>query len=262
MKSGAHIRTAHFWSRSAGIASIVALALGFTQAAFCAEHPGGAPHGEGGFARPAPAPHPAAVDRFNHGTIRHAETHVVPRPEEVHREAPREIRPEEHREAPREIEHRPEVFEHHDVDVDIHRHHFWNDFVFGRRFAVLPPGYATVYIGGAPYYYADGIYYQPSAGGYQEVYPPAGAEVSQPPDGSIPIQVGDLVYYFAGGAFYAQQPDGMFAVVAPPIGAIVPDLPPGAVQTVINGTVVYQFNNVYYRPVFVNGVTQYQIFQP
>ena len=69
------------------------------------------------------------------------------------------------------------------------------------------------------------------------------------------------MYYYAGGAFYVQQ--GSAFVIAPtPIGVTVPELPPGAVQVSVNGGVAYQFNGIYYQPVFVNGVTQYQTFTP
>jgi hypothetical protein len=58
-----------------------------------------------------------------------------------------------------------------------------------------------------------------------------------------------------------QQGD-QFVVAPPPIGVVVPELPPGAVQVVVNGQAAYQFNGIYYMPVFVNGVTQYQTFLP
>ena len=42
----------------------------------------------------------------------------------------------------------------------------------------------------------------------------------------------------------------------------VPELPPGAVQVSVNGLVEYQFNGIYYRPVFVNGGTGYMTCLP
>ena len=113
-----------------------------------------------------------------------------------------------------------------------------------------------------PYYYYDGIYYQPGEGGYDEVYPPVGAAVPQPPDGAIEVDAGGVTYYYAGGAFYLQQPDGSYAIAPTPIGVVVPELPPGAVPVSVNGTIAYQFNGIYYEPIFVNGVTQYQTFLP
>jgi hypothetical protein len=126
----------------------------------------------------------------------------------------------------------------------------------------LPFGYLSLNIGGVPYYYSDGIYYQPFEGGYQEVYPPVGAAVPQPPPGSVEIYAGGQTYYYAGGGFYLQQPDGSFAIAPTPIGVIVPELPPGATEVNANGQIAYQFNGIYYRPVFVNGVTQYETFTP
>jgi len=234
------------------VAGFAALATAFPLIG--AEH-GGAPRGA--FSRPAmTAPRPAMVDRFSHGSIRHIDTHVVQRPVEVRRG------PEHPVEVHREDTTRHEVFVHHDVDVDIHRRHHWSDFAFGHRLAVLPFGCITLQIGGVPYYYDDGIYYQPVEGGYQEVYPPVGAAVPQPPDGSIEIYAGGQTYYYAGGAFYVQQPDGTYASAPTPLGVVVPELPPGAIQVSVKGTVAYQFNGVYYQPVFVNGVTQYETFMP
>ena len=47
---------------------------------------------------------------------------------------------------------------------------------------VLPPAYSTVYVGGAPYYYANDVYYvaQP-AGGYMVAEPPMSASAPQTP---------------------------------------------------------------------------------
>jgi len=204
----------------------------------------------------APAPQRPVVDRSFHGSVRHAETHVEQRPTFEHREPEHHV--EVHREALPHFDYRV----HRDVDIDVHRHHHSDDFAFHRHIVVLPFGCLTLNIGGTPYYYDDGIYYQPVQGGYQEVYPPVGAAVPQPPDGSIQIEAGGQTYYYAGGAFYVQQPDGSFVIAPTPIGVVVPELPPGAIQVSAAGTIAYQFNGIYYRPVFVNGVTQYQTFQP
>ena len=45
---------------------------------------------------------------------------------------------------------------------------------------VLPPDYATVWVGGVPYYYADGVYYNVAPGhGYVVVAPPPGVDTTQ-----------------------------------------------------------------------------------
>ena len=217
-------------------------------------------------ARSAPA-RSVSVDRSSHGSIRHVETHVVQRPVQVSRQPARPVEARQGfapgREAGRgAAPGRGNFVVHRDAEVDFHRRHFWNDFAFGRRWAALPLGCLTLQAGGVPYYYCDGIYYQPADGGYQEVYPPVGAAVPQPPDGAIAIEAGGQTYYYAAGAFYVQQPDGTFAIAPTPIGVVVPELPPGAIQVSVRGTIAYQFNGIYYEPVFVNGVTQYETFMP
>ncbi len=230
---------------------------------------GGAPRGggaPGGGMAPRPAlspsrpaltpPGPAIVERPTHGTIRHLDSHAFQRPVEVRPEPQRRIEPG------REFGTRHDAFVHHDLDVDVRRHHGADDFHFHRHFRELPFGFLTLAVAGVPFYYYDGIYYQTADGGYDEVYPPDGATIPQPPDGAIPIYAGGVTYYYAGGAFYVQQPDGSYAIVAAPIGVVVPELPPGAVQVNINGNTAYQFDTVYYEPVFLNGVTQYQTVGP
>ena len=186
---------------------------------------------------------PAVVDRSNHGTIRHVDTHAAERPVDVRRD----------------FDVNQHVIVHHDVDVDIHRQQFWHGFAYGTHHHGLRPGYVQLFVGGSPYYYDDGIYYQQAGSEYQEVYPPIGANIVGLPDGAIEIVVGNIVYYYAGGAFYVQQGGG-FAIVMPPVGVTVPELPPGAMRVSLNGGVAYQFNGVHYRPAFVNGVTCYMTF--
>jgi hypothetical protein len=223
-------------------------------------------------ARSAPAPRSApaqrstaVVDRANHGTIRHVDTQVIQRPAVAQRVAPQPAAVQHAAPHPVAAEHvaapaqRRNAIVHRDVDADVGRAQHWHSFVYGARHRDLRAGYIQMYVGGSPYYYDDGIYYQQLGDEYQEVYPPVGAGVAGLPDGAIALQVGDFVYYYAGGAFYVQQ-DGGFIIVAPPIGAMVPELPPGSVQIAVGGGVAYQFNGICYRPVFMNGVTQYMTF--
>ena len=188
---------------------------------------------------------PAVVDRSNHGSIRHVDTHVVERPVAGHRDFDPQQR----------------GIVHHDVDVDLGRSRFWHGFVFGARQHALRNGYLRVYVGSSPYFYDDGIYYQQLGEDYQVVYPPVGVLIPELPDGTIEISTSNGIYYYVAGAFYVQQAGG-FVIAVPPMGAVVPELPPGTVSVIVNGRVAYQFNGVYYQPVFVNGVTQYLTFRP
>jgi len=206
---------------------------------------------------------PVGVDRVNHGTLRHVDTQVVQRPVAVQHPVAVQ-RPVEVQHSA-EVQHRfpnyGTVIRHVDPHVDIGRRQLWHGFVFGERLHGLRPGYIQLFLNGVPYCYDAGIYYQQVGNDYQEIYPPVGAYVQELPPGAIEIDAGNLIYYYACGAFYVQQ-DGGFVIVPTPIGVTVPELPPGAVQVSINGGLAYQFNGIYYQPVFMNGVTQYTTFIP
>lgn len=148
-------------------------------------------------------------------------------------------------------------------DLDEDRYHAYPWFGINPGFVIstLPPGYDQVYVGGNPYYYDQGLYYQPGASGYVVVSPPIGAMVPQLPPGAEPIQAGAIEYYYAGGAFYVQQPQG-FLVVTPPPGISITTLPPGAAPVAINGTLYYQADGAYFLPMFQNGITVYTTVQP
>ncbi len=71
----------------------------------------------------------------------------------------------------------------------------------------------------------------------------------EPPSGAAQIAVSEIK-----ARNEAKNPSHM--------GVIIPELPPGAIEVSVNGTVAYQFNGIYYQPVFANGITQYQTFRP
>jgi hypothetical protein len=187
---------------------------------------------------------PAVVTRTNHGTVRHVDATVI-RPQV--REQRHDV-PNQH------------VIVHRDVDVDIGRTQYWHSFSYGARRHGLRAGYLRLFVGGMPFFYDDGIYFQMEGGDYQEVYPPIGAVVKELPDGVIEIESEGALYYYAGGAFYVRLDDG-FVIVPPPMGIRVPELPPGAGQISIGGSVAFQFNGIYFRPVFIGGATHYTTFR-
>src|SRR5205085_2096478 len=72
------------------------------------------------------------------------------------------------------------------LDIDGERRHsfYWSRFRPGFGIGVLPPGYVQIGVGGAPYYYYEGVYYEPAPTGYVAVPPPVGAAVAEPPPGA------------------------------------------------------------------------------
>jgi hypothetical protein len=80
-------------------------------------------------------------------------------------------------------------------------------YPYGAVIAFLPFYYQTFWIGGYPYYYADGVYYAPTAGGYMVVNPPKG-ELYQPPTKEQPSM--DLFIYPRKGQSEKQQADDRY----------------------------------------------------
>ncbi len=110
------------------------------------------------------------------------------------------------------------------------------------------------------YYYDQGVYYQPSSGGYAVVAAPIGALVSFLPPGYETTSVGNDEFFYYGGTFYIDTGNG-YQVVAAPVGAIVTQIPDGAVQQNINGESYLLYNNVYYQPISQDGQDAYQVVQ-
>ena len=135
----------------------------------------------------------------------------------------------------------------------------WHPFGFFLNF--LPADAFYFSYANQPYYYDDGVYYEPSSGGYTAVAPPAGASVSALPEGYETTQVGDDTYYYYGGVFYVQTQQG-FQVVAAPVGAVISNLPEGAQQqTDANGQNYLVYNGTAYAPISQDGQDAYEVIQ-
>jgi hypothetical protein len=90
---------------------------------------------------------------------------------------------------------------------------WWGYYPWWPSFSVvapLPLYYQTIWVGGLPYYYANGIYYAPTVGGYAIVDPPQEA-VSQgpPPVASAPSE-DKLFIYPRKGQSEKQQADDRY----------------------------------------------------
>jgi len=110
------------------------------------------------------------------------------------------------------------------------------------------------------YYYDDGIYYQPSNGGYIVVNPPVGAVVNSLPVGYEEVQADNNYYDYYAGVFYIPLDQG-YQVVAAPLNAVVTNIPDGATEQDINGQTYLFYNNTYYQPVSENGQDAYEVVQ-
>jgi hypothetical protein len=133
---------------------------------------------------------------------------------------------------------------------------YWHPF--GYFCAALTADAIFFDLAGQQYYYDNGVYYQPSNGGYTAVTPPIGAVVGYLPAGYLTVPVGDATYYYYAGVFYVSQ-GGSFRVVPAPEGAIVTEIPEGATDQNINGQDYLLYNNTYYQPISQNGQDAYEV---
>lgn len=157
---------------------------------------------------------------------------------------------------------------HHSYGFRPYAYHPYHPYVWGRYWhpfgfflGALTADAIMFNMDGGQYYYDEGVYYQPSNGGYTAVAPPIGATVSYLPDGYETVQTDNGTDYYYGGVFYVQVGDNSFRVVPAPVGAIVSEIPEGATQQNINGESYLLYNNAYYIPISQDGQDAYQVVQ-
>ena len=159
------------------------------------------------------------------------------------------------------------VYHNHYQPVHAYAYHPYHPYYWGHNWH--PLGYFAaslardaflLTIANQQYYYNEGVYYQPSSGGYSVVPAPIGATVSALPPGYETTMVGNDYYYYYGGAFYIDTGNS-YQVVPAPYGAVVTQIPDGAIQQDINGQTYLVYNNTYYQPVSQNGTDAYEVVQ-
>jgi Family of unknown function (DUF6515) len=133
-------------------------------------------------------------------------------------------------------------------------------FMKGPRYTFLPRRSVSIYYGGFPYYFYDGLFYSYYYGFYQPIFPPIGLTLGFLPFGYYSFYMDGLPYYYYNGIYYRPYGDDEYQVVDPPMGASVYSLPEGARAVVINGQKMYELNGTYYvEDKDANGRTIYTV---
>ncbi len=114
------------------------------------------------------------------------------------------------------------VGDHHDGGWDHrddHRAYGWHDHPhWGYHMHFLPAGYFTIWVGGARYYYYDGLYYSyVGDGDYVLVDPPIGAYVAEIPPDFQPVSINGRMYYTNDGVYYILTEHHGYKVVPAPV---------------------------------------------
>lgn len=120
-------------------------------------------------------------------------------------------------------------------------------YFYGSRYRYIPRNSVSIYFGGVPYYYNQGLYYGYYGGYYQPLFPPFGLQIGVLPIGYSRFYLGVDPYYYYNGVYYRPYDDNSYQVVDAPMGATVSSLPKGARSVVINGEKFYELNGTYYK---------------
>ncbi len=130
--------------------------------------------------------------------------------------------------------------------------HPWGFFI-----ATLATTAIIVSVNNAQYHYDQGVWYEPSNGGYTAISAPVGGSVTNIPSGAETVVVNNTTNYYYGGAYY--EKDGKnYKVVAPPAGATVEHLPEGGEEVKIGDQTYVKIGETYYQPVEDN---KYEVAQ-
>ena len=90
----------------------------------------------------------------------------------------------------------------------------------GHRVRHLPKLHVRIFVGGLPYFYMGGVFYQSIAGSYVVVGAPIGAIVQTLPVGFITFSIGPVTYYHVNDTYFIwDEPHQAYAVVNKPDGA-------------------------------------------
>ena len=110
----------------------------------------------------------------------------------------------------------------------------------GHEVRYLPPRHREIRVSGHPYYYASGMFYQPSPQGYVVVSAPIGARVNMLPPGYISFGFGTSRYFYVNTTYYLWSNQTREYVVV--------EKPPGADAAVQTSMEMAQSAQVYVYP--------------
>lgn len=120
-------------------------------------------------------------------------------------------------------------------------------YAYYPHYSILPHTSISIYFGGSPYYYDNGLFYGYYNNYYEPIYAPFGIRIRTLPFGYYPFYIGPTPYYYYGGNYYRNYSDNEYEVVDAPLGAVITDLPKGAQVAMVNGEKFYEFNGTYYK---------------
>jgi hypothetical protein len=111
---------------------------------------------------------------------------------------------------------------------------------------------------GLNYYYSNNKYYTQSRGRYIVIAPKIGFRIKVLPANYRQIRFNNRNYFNVNGTFYINT-NNEYEVVEPEIGTIVYELPKDYEKVVYDGQTYYEYANVLYEKVQVDGTRAYEV---
>lgn len=95
---------------------------------------------------------------------------------------------------------------------------------YGSIHRALPTNHFRIFIGGVPFFYSAGVYFQSDSRGYVVVQPPLGGRVQILPEGCSFFYYGDRRSYSCDNVFYEERGDEYVVINRPPRYRIIADV--------------------------------------
>lgn len=111
---------------------------------------------------------------------------------------------------------------------------------------------------GQNYYYSNNKYYTQSRGRYIVIAPKIGFRINVLPANYRQIRFNNRNYFNVNGTFYINT-NNQYEVVEPEIGTIVYELPNDYEKVVYDGQTYYEYANILYEKVQVDGTRAYEV---
>lgn len=108
------------------------------------------------------------------------------------------------------------------------------------------------------YYHSNNNFYAYSGGRYTVIVPKVGFRIKTLPANRKIIRHHNGNYFWLDGIFYIKI-NNEYEVVEPEIGTVIYELPNDYERVVIDGLTYYEFSNVLYEKVQVNGTRAYEV---
>jgi len=125
------------------------------------------------------------------------------------------------------------------------------------------PGSAarTVEVGDLTYLYDLGVFWFQQGPSFIVVTAPVGAAVDRLPQGVTRLASKPRLVWYYFGTFFGEK-GGAYEVLKPPAGLTVFYLPDGYGQEMVKGVARYRFGDIFFKPVFIQGLLAYQVVEP